>query len=223
MAVAWLALAIFGFAQAPSSAPWASSVAMAATPAQGAIGEAAVEIPDGTMNGESSLGNFVTDAMRQASGASIAFLPSNVMTGKIAQGPIFPDDLNRILLYPDDSLVTMRLQGSAIMEILTRSVSLYPRENGGFLQVSGIRFSFVATQPPQIQEILVDGIRLKPEGSYSVVVPQSLAQGFLGYNVFRKGEGRTVLSISIREALRVTVEARKVIQSHREGRIRTVQ
>ncbi len=99
---------------------------------------------------ESVLGDLVTDAMRAGTGAEVALLNAGAMRldDVIAAGPITNYQLESIFLFQDDTrIVKAPLTGARIRELLQRSVSDAALDKGGFLQVSGIHFTYDPTRP----------------------------------------------------------------------------
>ena len=90
---------------------------------------------------ESNLGDIVTDAMREASGAQIAFQNGGGIRTDIPKGPITLEAVFTALPF-DDDLVSMDLTGEQIRELLEKSVL---SEN--MLQVSGIRIEYDLSKP----------------------------------------------------------------------------
>lgn len=93
---------------------------------------------------ETALGNFLSDIMRERTGASIAFLNGgsirlndNIPAGK----DLTTYDMEGIFYY-DSDIVTLKLTGADLLGLLQRSVSEVDLAHGRFLQVSGIRFIY---------------------------------------------------------------------------------
>jgi 2',3'-cyclic-nucleotide 2'-phosphodiesterase (5'-nucleotidase family) len=80
-------------------------------------------------------------------------------------------------------LVKLELPGKVLLDVLERSVGAYPREFGGFLQVSGLTFTFDPTRPvhQRVVRVLVGGEPLDPERRYTVATNSYTAQGGDGY------------------------------------------
>lgn len=97
-------------------------------------------------------------------------------------GPLSRKDVNALLPFLN-VLVKLELPGKVLLDVLERSVNAYPREFGGFLQVSGITFTFDPARPAgrRVVRVLVGGQPLDPERRYSVAVNNYTAQGGDGY------------------------------------------
>ncbi|HXX57884.1 MAG TPA: bifunctional UDP-sugar hydrolase/5'-nucleotidase, partial [Thermodesulfovibrionales bacterium] len=77
------------------------------------VGETSVDLMR-IDRGESLVGDIVTDAMRESSGADIAFLSSGSMRADITKGPITMEQVFSLLPF-DDVLMTMKLTGKQIL------------------------------------------------------------------------------------------------------------
>mmetsp|Transcript_4169 Transcript_4169/g.14975 ORF Transcript_4169/g.14975 Transcript_4169/m.14975 type:complete len:625 (-) Transcript_4169:591-2465(-) len=92
---------------------------------------------------ESNVGNLVADLMVQATGAQVALLNSGSIRSDcvLPPGSITFRDLVRMLPF-DDPLVVLEVRGWQLLAALERAVGGWPRLEGRFLQVSGLRFAF---------------------------------------------------------------------------------
>jgi 5'-nucleotidase / UDP-sugar diphosphatase len=147
-----------------------------------AIGTAAADLTRHSI-GESDLGDIVTDAMREASGAQIAFQNGGGIRADIPGGPITLEAVFTTLPF-DDDLVSMDLTGEQIRELLEKSVL---SEN--ILQVSGIQIVYDLSKPAgaKVTSVEVAGKPLEPQATYRVVTNDFLASGGNQFNVFKKG------------------------------------
>ena len=94
---------------------------------------------------ESPIGDLVTDALRAGTGAEVALLNAGAMRldDVIPAGPISNYQMESIFLFADETrIVTFPLAGSRLREVLEHGVSDASFGRGGFLQVSGLRFTF---------------------------------------------------------------------------------
>lgn len=135
---------------------------------------------------ETAIGDLFADAARSAMGTQIAFVAASELKPKepaFDAGKVLSSDLEALISYPDDALAVVELPGKLVRQALERSVSIYPQPNLGFLQVSGLKFSFDSTKPSgsRVTSVTVDGSPLADETTYRVAVSNSLANGALGY------------------------------------------
>jgi 5'-nucleotidase / UDP-sugar diphosphatase len=99
---------------------------------------------------ECTLGNLITDAIRDYGGTQLAVYNAGGIRASIDVGPI--SDLQLIQVLPFGNLLsTMELRGQDIVVMLEHAVSLggdsTVRGSGRFLQVSGMRYSWDPSRP----------------------------------------------------------------------------
>ena len=91
------------------------------------------------------LGDLVTDAMRAGTGAEVALLNAGTLRldHPIQPGPITNHELEAIFPFADQTrVVTFPLTGARLRHLLEHGVSEAVLGTGGFLQVSGLSFTF---------------------------------------------------------------------------------
>ncbi len=170
---------------------------------------------------ETNLGNLVADVMRIESGAEIALQNGGGIRASIPAGLIKVDHVFTVLPF-DNYLVVIELTGAQIREALELSVSRYPAELGGFLQVSGISFVFDPKKPvnSRVEEIFVGDKPIVSTRTYKVATNDFLAVGGDGYTVFAKGKLLIHTGDYLRDAFIRYVERVKTLNPTIEGRIK---
>ncbi|GAE44112.1 bifunctional metallophosphatase/5'-nucleotidase [Mesobacillus boroniphilus] len=103
--------------------------------------------------GETNLGNLITDAMIDVSGAEIAITNGGGIRASIQKGTITKGDVITVLPF-GNYIVTKMLTGSQIKEALENGVSAYPETKGAFPHISGMTFAIDTTQPAGMRFIL---------------------------------------------------------------------
>ena len=137
---------------------------------------------------ESDMGDIVADAMREASGAQIAFQNGGGIRADIPKGPITLEAVFTALPF-DDDLVSMDLTGEQIVELLEKSVL-----SESMLQVSGIQVVYDLSKPAgeKAVSVKVGGKPVEPQTTYKVVTNDFLAAGGNQFNIFKKGRNISV-------------------------------
>ena len=98
---------------------------------------------------ECAVGNLVADLMRHITGADMALLNSGTLRADAVLGPGILKMRDLVRLLPlQDSVATVRLSGRLVLAVLENGLFAYPKLEGRFLQVSGVRFKFDAEKPP---------------------------------------------------------------------------
>jgi 5'-nucleotidase len=134
--------------------------------------------------GETNAGNLITDVMRARLRADVAVMNGGGIRGNqlVPAGPLSKKDINALLPFLN-VVVMLEVPGKVLQDVLERSVSAYPREFGGFLQVSGVSFTFDPTRPAgqRVVRVLVNGEPLDPERRYTLATNSYTAAGGDGY------------------------------------------
>jgi len=153
----------------------------------------------------------VADVMRHALKVDIAMINSGTLRADtiIDKGPVKMRDLVNLLPMLDE-LCVLLLSGENVLSALENSVSQYPRLEGRFAQVSGVKFTFDAAKPSG-SRIVQDSIFVGSEPfdrtrNYKVCTKDYLRQGKDGYDVFKgstclaDGEQAGILPTVVRDA-----------------------
>jgi 2',3'-cyclic-nucleotide 2'-phosphodiesterase (5'-nucleotidase family) len=117
------------------------------------VGRTAVPIDARDVAGrhhESLLGDLVTDAMRYGTRTDVAVLNAGTLRldDVIRPGPLTNYQLESIFLFADETRVlTVPLSGSRLRTVLEHGVADGSLGKGGFLQVSGVSFTYDPARP----------------------------------------------------------------------------
>lgn len=163
---------------------------------------------------ETNIGNFVCDLCREDLGADVYLLNSGTLRADqvIPPGELRLRDLTALLPMADQS-VLLSLSGEHILAALENGVSQYPRLEGRFPQVSGVRFEFDPEAEPGRRvvrdSVLIGGEPIDLRKSYKVGTKAYLAKGKDGYTMLPHGtelvdeENGPVLPTTLRNHFRV--------------------
>ena len=135
---------------------------------------------------ETELGDLCADAFRWKTGADIAVVNGGGIRSHIPAGKITYRDIAKI--YPFDNRIQLvEINGKMIREMLNFSISQYPKIFNGFLQVSGIRFSYDARKDigSQVGDIYIGKELLDESKIYTMAVSDFLLQGGDGYDMLK--------------------------------------
>lgn len=133
---------------------------------------------------ESNLADVVVDAIRAVEKSDIAFMPASAFKElTIAKGTANVSDFINCLMYPDDTVVIVKLTGAQIKQALERSLSLTPQKNSAFLQVSGMTMNVDPNggKDNRITSVKIAGVPMDNSKTYRVAMPSPLANGALAY------------------------------------------
>jgi 5'-nucleotidase len=136
----------------------------------------------------SVLGNLVSDAIRAGTGADVALLNSGTLRLEdvIPPGPITNHDLEAMFPFADQTrIVTFPLTGAGLRRLLEHSVSAGVLGTGGFLQVSGVSFTFDPARPSRSR--VVGDVRR--DSGRAIAPGDSIQVAFGIYTACRGGDG----------------------------------
>ena len=152
---------------------------------------------------ETNLGNFITDGMLAKAqqinpDTTIALQNGGGIRASIEPGPITYGEVLTVLPF-GNALAIMEVTGQELKDALEHSVREYPKENGGFLHVSGMFFNYDGKAPvgERVLSVFVDTggetyDELDLEETYTVATNSFTAKGGDGFDSFGKAyeEGR---------------------------------
>jgi len=209
---------------------------------QRAIGETQVDL-DGehVRTGETNLGDFVADVMRQTAGAEAALIDGGTIRTGIPQGKITVKDVYAMLPF-DNYLVAISLTGAQLKAALEHGVARLEERSRSFPQVSGLTFTYSRSAPAgfRVKDITVGGQPLDAQKEYVVATNDYLVAGGDGYTVLgealKSGSdftnlGGTLTSSKLayndpgawlRDVVINTIQTRKTIAPKTDGRIKAV-
>lgn len=205
----------------------------------GAIAVNALDNPRSSTGGlsvrsnETALGNLIADGMLKKAreynkDVIMAFQNGGGIRAAINQGPITVGEVITVLPF-GNTLATMKLTGAEIKATFEVSLKEFPKENGGFLHVSGAKVSYDSTKPigqrvASIQFKNADGTytEVKEDATYTIATNAFTAKGGDGYDVLKKAyeNGRvTDLGLSDWENFREHLVSIRQVNPQVEGRI----
>ncbi|MEJ9212290.1 5'-nucleotidase C-terminal domain-containing protein [Bacillus smithii] len=152
---------------------------------------------------ETNLGNLITDGMLAKAktinpNTVIALQNGGGIRDSIDAGPITLAEVQTVMPF-GNALAILNLKGSEIKAALEHSVSSVPESSGGFLHVSGLKFTYDSRKPvgQRVLSIQVKGKDgtyqpLNDSENYFVATNTFTAKGGDGYDMFKKAseEGR---------------------------------
>ncbi len=134
---------------------------------------------------ETEAGNIVADAVRASAGAEVALVPAAAFKpGAAIPRPASGEQAVSLVSPASDAVVVLNLRGAQILAALERSVSFAPQPSAGFLQVSGLKFSYDASKNggSRVTSVtLPSGAPLDAAKTYKVATTRPLALGQQGY------------------------------------------
>lgn len=136
---------------------------------------------------ETNLGNLVTDAIREVTGADIGFMTGGNIRATIEAGDVTIGDV--VTSFPfANTIMVKEFTGDELKASLENGLKKYPETAGEFPQVSGMSFKFNPKAPvgERVLEIKVGDKAIKADGKYTLATNDFLAAGGDGYEIFAK-------------------------------------
>ena len=133
---------------------------------------------------ESELGNLAADAFRWMAKSDIAIVNGGGLRADLPEGDV--RKRNTMSIFPfGNTLRVAEIKGSTIREMLEHSVEFYPASFGGFLDVSGMTFSYDPSMPPKhrVKEIFVGEQPLDEDKTYTIALGDFQTAGGDGYTM----------------------------------------
>lgn len=151
--------------------------------------------------GETNLGDLCADAYRTVLGADIGLVNGGGVRADIAAGDITYAQI--IAVHPFGNMACLvQVSGQTILDALEHSASVYPNENGGFLQVSGLKYTIdAAVTSPVVKDdkgmfVKVDGARrvkdvylMDANGKYTIAIDPAKIYTVASHNYMLKSAG----------------------------------
>jgi 2',3'-cyclic-nucleotide 2'-phosphodiesterase (5'-nucleotidase family) len=181
------------------------------------IGLAAADMVRAGGPRESSLGNLMADAIREAAGSDVAFQNSGGIRDDILRGEITYRKIYKVDGF-SNTIVTMDMTGEQLLTALEVSVM----GGHGIFQVSGLRMVFDPKRPPmeRIVSAEVGGKPMDLQAKYKVATNSFLAAGGGNYRIFQEAENWTDTGILVRQAMVDFIHKHSPVDVRTEGRIR---
>jgi 2',3'-cyclic-nucleotide 2'-phosphodiesterase (5'-nucleotidase family) len=167
--------------------------------------------------GETPMGNLVTDAMRWSVNADLAFSNFGGVRADIPAGPITPRHVFGVMPF-GNRIVVMNVSGEFIKQLVEDRVSGQSR---GML-ISGARIVIDRTQPDgqRVSRFEIGGQALEPSRIYRLAVSDYLAEGNSGFERLTTVDSRQInyTGILLRQAIIDYIRKNSPIRTQIDGR-----
>lgn len=148
-------------------------------------------------NSETILGNIITDGMLSKAreydkDIVLAMTNGGGIRASIPAGQVNVGDVITVLPF-GNTLATLELTGSVLKEVFEFSLKEYPKENGGFLHVSGGKVEFDSSKPVgervvnlYVKDTKGEFVLVEDKKSYKVATNAFTAKGGDSYDMLAK-------------------------------------
>ena len=166
-------------------------------------------------NGESALGDIVTDAMRWKTHAQIGLENAGGIRADLPAGTVSRYGIVSVVPF-FNTVVAAQLTGAQIRKLLEQGLTL----QAGMLQVSGVTLRADMTKPEyhRLLAVTVDGAPLEDAKSYSVAATSFIATGGDHYDSFIHEPGSHDTGWLLSDVLEEYAREQKVLAAPEEKR-----
>ena len=154
---------------------------------------------------ESTVGNFVADAMREAVKADVALQNSGGLRADLPEGAVTKGTIYEVMPF-DNTIVTVELSGAELKRLLEEALG-----GGRTLQVSGLRYRFDADRPRGQRLLEVRDAQGQPVDDakrYTLAVNNFMATGGDDLSVLGAATDKRETNVLVRDAMETFVRAR---------------
>lgn len=188
------------------------------------IGETKSPLTDaaGAYFEEVNFGNAITDAMREYMKTDVAIQNGGGIRQNIPKGDLSLYKINEAFPFVN-YVISVEMTGKDIKKALEHGIEKYPSGwNGGFPQVSGMRYEFDAskTSGKRLIKVYVGDAQIDENKTYTVATNDYLYQGGDGYDVIKNSKLVYNSGLLIKDVFTQYVEQKKVLDAKIEGRIK---
>lgn len=176
-------------------------------------------------NGESAIGNLMTDIMRAAVGTDFAFTNAGGIRVDLPAGNLTNSSIYQVMPF-DNTLCTMDLTGQQIKDILEQGCKLLK----GQIQISGLKFEYNASLPEGSRVTKMtkaDGTEIALDATYSIVTNDFMMGGGDNYVTFKDATNKVNTYRLIRDEMikwiQAETDAGRVIHPVVDGRVTEVK
>lgn len=160
---------------------------------------------------ETNIGNFVADIIRtEYPSCDIVMLNTGTLRCNTLykSGPL-KRRLVAEILPMKDKIFLVKMPGKVVKEMFENSVSAYPKLDGRFPAISGMKFTFDAAKPvgERVQSIEVGGEALDEAKEYTVAIKEYISKGKDGFTMLLGDSVKLVMDEDYADILPALVDS----------------
>jgi len=135
--------------------------------------------------GQTNLGNLITKAMLEETGADIALTNGGGIRASINSGIVTKGDVITVLPF-GNYVIMQEVTGQGILEAMEHGLSAYPEAEGFFPHIAGMKVKFDSTKDVgnRVTEIMINGALLEESKTYTMATNDFMAAGGDNYTMF---------------------------------------
>ena len=127
-------------------------------------------------NHESPLGRWVTDALRDGTGADVAFYNGGGLRADLAAGPVTKGSVFNCFPF-GNAVMQFEMSGQGLMGVILGNLAADATESRGFLSASGLTWTWhLRNGAPEVVEARVGGAPLDLTRTYRIVATSYITE-----------------------------------------------
>ena len=153
---------------------------------------------------ETAWGRLVADTIRNAANTDIALINAGALkAGTLRAGDVSQEQVNALLSFPGDDVVTITITGAQLRAALERAVQAYPTASTAFLHGSGFTAAFNTQAPTneRLTMLRIGGREVQNGDSIRAAMSAPLARGASGYSTIWPDAKPTKSNVSVSRAI----------------------
>lgn len=142
-------------------------------------------VRDFVRTGETNLGNMITEALLDISGADVALTNGGGIRASIDVGEVTKGEVLTVLPY-GNTVRVIELTGADILAAIENGITDYPAAKGAFPHIAGMTVKFDSSKEAgsRVVELLIGGLAVDPAATYTMATNDFLVAGGDGYTMF---------------------------------------
>ncbi len=175
-------------------------------------------------NGESNLGNFLTDVLRKTTRADFAVLNSGGIRKNLKAGPVTKRDVVEILPFTN-MIQTFQCTGEQLWTLARNNAKAAITGEHGVLQVSGLTYIFKGhtKETVEVLDVIIQGKPVDPDEHYTGASVDFVLEGHAKHYLGFEPDATTETGRDIATEVTSYIQTHPQIRSRVEGRIKRVQ
>lgn len=135
--------------------------------------------------GETNLGNLLTEALLNISGADVAFTNGGGIRSSIDAGPVTKGEVLTVLPY-GNTVRVIEVTGADLVAAIENGIDMYPEAKGAFPHIAGMTVKFDSTKAAgeRVVELKVAGALVDLTKTYKLATNDFIVAGGDGYTMF---------------------------------------
>ncbi len=135
--------------------------------------------------GETNLGNMITEALLDISGADVALTNGGGIRASVAMGEVTKGDILTVLPF-GNTVRVIEVTGADLIAALENGLATYPEPLGAFPHIAGMMVEFDSSLEAgsRVTSVMIDDEAIDEEATYTLATNDFLVAGGDDYTMF---------------------------------------